>query len=217
MEADPLTKATGWKTFRAVGEALPYPEAPMSRQLLDENPPDYKLSKTINDYSQRHHARLFGQQEQFRGRPVHAGSATHDVAVDFLFKRLKLTPLVDEEIDRERAKIVNDLVATGCADAAELIDRPWVPREQVNPSGQKLRTDGRIAVLELNPCRGLLRAIEPEPAPRPRVWRRIPRQIFLTVRNDFTFNNPVYQAGLGVRYLWRKAAGRDVTRRSLSR
>ena len=217
VEADPLTKATGWKTFRAVAEALPYPEAPMSKQLLDETPPDYELSKTINDYSQRHHARLFSQKEQFRGRPVHAGSATHDVAVDFLFKRFKLTHLVDEEIDRERAKVVNDLVATGCVDAAELIDRPWVPREQVNPSGQKLGTDGRIAVLELNPCRTPLRAVEAEPAPRPGVWRRIPRQFFLTVRNDFAFNNPVYQAGLGLKYLWKKATGREVTRRSPSR
>jgi len=217
VDADALSKATGWKTFRAVAEMLPYPEAPMSKQLFDEAPPDYELSKTINNYSQRHHARLFNQEEQFRGRPIHAGSATHDVAIDFLFKRLKLTHLVDEEIDRERAKVVNDLVATGCVDAAELIERPWVPQEYGNPSDQKLRTDGRIAVLELNPCRTPLRTVEPEPVPRPGVWRRIPRQFFLTVRNDFTFNNPVYQAGVGVKYLWKKATGRRVIRQSPSR
>ncbi len=216
VEADPLTKATGWRSFRALAEAHNYPEAPMSGQLLDEAPPDYELSKTVNDYSKRHHARVFTQPSEFRGRPVHAGSATHDVAIDFLFKRFKLTHLVDTSLDRERAKVVNDLAATGCVDAAELIERPWAPREHINSSNQKLHTDGRIAVLELNPCRSPLLTMEPEPAPKPSVWRRIPRQFFLTVRNDFTYNNPVYQAGLGVRYLWKKIRGGDVTRQTLS-
>ncbi|MBA3973058.1 MAG: hypothetical protein C0504_02430 [Candidatus Solibacter sp.] len=217
VQADPLTKATGWKTFRAVAEALPYPEAPMSKQLLDEAPPDYELSKTINDYSKRHHARVFTQKETFRGRPIHAGSATHDVAIDFLFSRFTLTHLIDASIDNERAKVVNDLIATGCVDAAELIDRPWAPRGHRNSSGQNLNTDGRIAVLELNPCRAPLRAMVPEPAPKPSVWRRIPRQFFLTVRNDFTRNNPAVQAGLGVKYLWKKMTGRKVTPQALSR
>ncbi len=110
---------------------------------------------------------------------------------------------------------VNDLVATGCVDAAELIDRLGYPG--VGNPRSKLRTDGRIAVLELNPCRTPLRTVEPEPVPRPGVWRRIPRQFFLTVRNDFTFNNPVYQAGVGVKYLWKKATGRRVIRQSPSR
>jgi hypothetical protein len=217
VEADALTKATGLKSFRAVAEALPYPEAPMSRQLLDEAPPEYELSKTINDYSKRHHARVFTQKETFRGRPIHAGAATHDVAIGFLFSRMRLTHLIDDDIDRERGKLVNDLIATGCVDAAELIDRPWAPREHRNTSGQKLITDGRIAVLELNPCRTPLRAMEPEPAPKPSIWRRIPRQFFLTVRNDFTHNNPVVQTGLGVKYLWKKMTGRKVTPQALSR
>ena len=216
VETDPLTKATGYRSFRAVAEALPYPEAPMSRQLLDEAPPEFELSKTINNYSQRHHARVFTQKETFRGRPLHAGSATHDVAVDFLFSRMRFTHLIDDDIDRERGKLVNDLIATGCVDAAELIDRPWVPRAHRNTSGQKLRTDGRIAVIELNPCRTPLRATEPEPAPKPSLWRRIPRQFFLTVRNDFTHNNPVVQAGIGVKYLWKKMTARTITPQALS-
>lgn len=217
VTADPLTKATGWKSFRSLAEALPYPEAPMSKQLLDEAPPEYELSKTINNYSQRHHARVFTQKETFRGRPAHAGSATHDISIDFLFGRMKLTHIIDNDIDRERAKVVNDLIATGCVDAAELIDRPWVPREHRNSSGQKLHTDGRIAVIEFNPCRSPLRTVEPEPPPKPSVWRRIPRQFFLTVRNDFTHNNPIIQAGIGVKYLWRKMTGRGITPRTLSR
>jgi len=210
VAADPLTKATGWKSFRAVAEAHDYPEAPMSKQLLDERPPEYELSKTINNYSQRHHARIFSQQTAFRGRPVYAGSATHDVGIDFLFKRFKLTHLIDTTLDQERAKVVNDLVATGCVDTAELIDRPWAPREHLNTSEQKLHTDGRIAVLELNPCRMPRLSMSPEPPPNPSVWRRVPRQFFLTVRNDFTHNNPFYQAGLGIKYLLRKMAGKTV-------
>jgi hypothetical protein len=221
VEADPLTMATGWRTFRSVAESREYPEAPMSAQLLDELPPALELSKALNTYSERHHARIWSQPDQFRGRPVFAVAATEDTAIDFSFKKMRLIHTIDPNLDNERAKIVNDLVDAGCVDAAELIDRPWAPREFRNSTGERVFTDARLLVIELNACRT---AHFPEPvlADKPirvrgRWFQRVPRQIILTIRNDFTRNNPVFQAALGVRYLIGKAGGNERRRARQSR
>lgn len=207
VEAHDLSKRAGWNTFTSVAEARAYPEAPMSAMLLDELPPGRELNKALNTYSKRHHLRLWRQPAEFRGRPVMAASATHDTAIDFSFKRMKLMHLIDSNIDNERSKVVNDLIYTGCVDAAELIARPAVPKESRNAGGQDISTDGRLLVIEMNSCRSP-RPIPPGDADlriSGNAWQKVPRQIFLTVRNDFTRNNPVFQAARGVKYLWMKA------------
>lgn len=210
VEAHPLTIATGWATFRSVAESKAYPEAPMSAQLLDELTPAIELSKALNTYSKRHHARVWTLPDEFRGRPVFALAATEDTAIDFSFKRMRLIHTIDPNLDNERAKVVNDLVAAGCVDAAELFERPWAPREFHNATGEKVFTDSRLLVIELNPCR-TARVEDGNGQPPLRVtgrwYQRIPRQVILTLRNDFTHNNPVVQAALGVRYLIGRAGG----------
>lgn len=213
VEADPLTISSGWATFRSVAESKAYREAPMSRQLLDELAPEVELSKALNTYSKRHHARVWRMPDSFRQRPVFALAATEDTALDFSFSRLRLIHTIDRNLDNERAKIINDLVDAGCADAAELIERPWAPREFRNATGEPVFTDSRLLVVELNPCR--TPHIQGGSAPghalrvRGRWYQRVPRQAILTVRNDFSRNNPTFQAALGVRYLIGKTGANE--------
>ena len=211
VKADPLTRRTGWATFTSVAESRAYPEAPMSEMWLDELPPSLELSKTLNTYSKRHHIRLWPQESLWRDRPVYAAASTQDIGIDFMFRKLKLTHVIDRNIDNERTKVINDLVYAGCVDAAELVDRPWVPRDAKNSTGDHLITDGRVLVIELNPCRAP-RIIPRDQRPirtRGNFLQRVPRQMILTIRNDFSRNNPVFQAGLGVRYLFGKMFRRE--------
>ncbi len=215
IEADPLSKATGWRTFRSVAEALPYPAAPMSAQALDEHPPRGEFSKALNSASKRHHVRVFDEGASWRGLRLHPASATQDVATTFSFSRLRIVHAIDRTIDNERAKLVNDLIQTGCVDAAELIDRPWVPTRTRIASGEVVNTDGAIAVLEMNPCR----AAEANPAaasaavysapPRMNPFAKGLREFILTVGQDFTENNPVRQAYEAGRFLIRRLNGRE--------
>jgi hypothetical protein len=211
VHSDRLTKKTGWMSFRSLAEARPYPAAPMSAMTLDEKQARFQLTKTLNNYSRRHHLRVFDQPDSFNGRPVLAASSTQDIAVTWSFRNTRIIHVIDRNIDNERAKIVNDLVYTGCVDAAELVDRPWVPSETRVATGEKVFTDGAVAVLEINPCRTPLRSLQPGESLRVSggTGQRLGRQFFLTVGNDFTFNNPVYQAGLGLKWLWNRATGRD--------
>lgn len=220
IEADPLSKATGWKTFRSVAESMPYPSAPMSAQLLDERPPRGEFSKALNSASKRHHVRFFAEGAEWRGLRLHPASATQDVATTFSFSRLRIIHAIDRAIDNERAKLVNDLVQTGCVDAAELIDRPWAPPRSRNASGEIVTTDGAIAVLELNPCRAAeasaakQSAASQPPPPRMNPVSRGLREFLLTVGQDFTDNNPIRQAWQGAQFLIRRVSGRELKDRT---
>ncbi len=209
--ADPLTKKSGWMCFRSVAESRPYPAAPMSRMLLDEQFAKLSFSKSLSNYSKRHHLRIFSQAERWNGRPLMAAASTQDLGITLSFSNRRIIHVVDRNIDNERAKIVNDLVYTGCVDAAELVERPWIPAESKIGTGEMIRTDGSIAVIELNPCRTPLRTLDSSDPVRVSggIGQKMSRRVFLTLGNDFTFNNPVYQAGLGLKFLWNRMLGRE--------
>jgi hypothetical protein len=77
-------------------------------------------------------------------------AATEDTAIRV--QGFHLTHSIDPKIDDERAKVVNDLVFTGCVESAALLPRNSVPRT-LNEKGEELLvTDGSIAVLQLNDC-----------------------------------------------------------------
>ncbi|HEY3442215.1 MAG TPA: LssY C-terminal domain-containing protein [Paludibaculum sp.] len=211
LKADRLSKATGWMSFRSLAEARPYPTAPMSSMTLDESPARFQFSKALNSYSKRHHLRIFDQSEQWNGRAIGAASSTQDVGVTWAFRNSRLIHVIDRNIDNERAKIINDLVYTGCVDAAQLVPRPWVPQQAKVATGEMIETDGAVAVIELNPCRTPLRTLASD-APLPVSGgkaERAGRKFVLILGNDLTFNNPIYQAGKGAQFLWRRATGRD--------
>ena len=57
---------------------------------------------------------------------------------------------IDSAIDRERAKVVNDLLFTGRVQSVALVERPGVPKSTQNATGDSVATDARMAVLLLN-------------------------------------------------------------------
>ncbi|MBZ5584347.1 MAG: LssY C-terminal domain-containing protein, partial [Acidobacteriia bacterium] len=79
-----------------------------------------------------------------------AVAATHDIGISFSEQNRTFIHRIDPLIDRERAKVVNDLIYTGQVRAISLVDRPQVPQQGQNATGDNLETDGKIAVLALN-------------------------------------------------------------------
>jgi hypothetical protein len=74
-------------------------------------------------------------------------AATHDTGIDFSAEDRTFIHKVDSQIDRERTKVLNDLLLTGQVRSFVLVDRPAVPRGSANATGDKLITDGKMAVL----------------------------------------------------------------------
>ncbi len=83
----------------------------------------------------------------FDGKPVWVCAATHDIGIDFSPEKRTFIHKIDSEVDHERAKVVADLLLTGHVKALSLVARPKAPRESSNATGDKLITDGAMAVL----------------------------------------------------------------------
>jgi hypothetical protein len=137
------------ETARALIEARGYKEGPMSILLLDGKAPDFAFQKGNNTFAQRHHLRIFRRPETFNGKPVWVCSSTHDIGIDFSDRDRTFIHKIDPEIDHERAKVVNDLLFTGMVRSIALVERPAIPQDATNATGDALKTDGSMAVLLL--------------------------------------------------------------------
>jgi hypothetical protein len=80
--------------------------------------------------------------------PVWVAAATHDISITLSPANYSFTHGIDPNIDAERSKVVNDLLFTGRVKAIALVDRPDMPKDASNATGDPLATDGKQAVLE---------------------------------------------------------------------
>lgn len=205
---DEVTAQSVFSTVRTLAGNETYRQAPMSTLLLDERPPVLTLSKTTNTFASRHHLRIFDPHKRFNGVSVYTSSATQDIGIGFSRSHKTFIHLIDQYIDNERSKVVNDLVFTGCVQAAQLVPRPWVPLDANNSTGDRLRTDGAIAVLQISDC-AHPRSTAVENAVPPGRFERITRDTFLSIRNSVYRGNLVYQGASGGVQLHRYLASRN--------
>ena len=99
-------------------------------------------------FNGRENSRLNFHNRQFG--EIDAGiAATHDTGIDFSEQNRTFIHKIDSQIDRERAKVVNDLLFTGRVRSVALVDRPAVPQHGQNATGDGLETDAKMAVLIL--------------------------------------------------------------------
>ncbi len=200
VNVDQLTAASTFQTLKSIAGDEGYSEAPMSTLLLDERPPVFTLSKTTNTFSSRHHLRVFEPGMRYQGLQVLTSSSTQDIGIAFSRKQKNFIHVIDEYIDNERSQVVNDLSFTGCVDAMELVPRSWVPLDAYNATGDRLRTDGAIAVMRINECSNP-KTIEVQRVPPPPLFNRSVRNTMLTLRNMVWRGNVAYQGVDGGRKL----------------
>jgi hypothetical protein len=148
-QASKLGEKSKFETMRAIAEDRGYSEAPVSILYLDGRPPDMVFEKANNTFSKRHHLRIWLRPDPYQGRPVWVCAATHDTGIDFSAKDRTFIHKIDSQIDLERSKVVNDLLLTGDVQSLLMVDRPSVPRNGQNATGDNLTTDGRMAALIL--------------------------------------------------------------------
>ncbi|HEU0121008.1 MAG TPA: LssY C-terminal domain-containing protein [Bryobacteraceae bacterium] len=200
LQADALTADSTFLTMKSIAGSSGYQQAPMSTLLLDGRAPLLTLSKTTNTFSARHHLRIFDMRTEYLGARVLTSSSTQDIGIAFSRKKKTFIHVIDEYIDNERSKVVNDLSFTGCVDGVELLPRPWAPLDAYNSTGDRLRTDGAIAVLQINECTNPKTIQAPTP-PLPNRFQRSVRNTVLTIRNDLYRGNVVYQGITGFQKL----------------
>ena len=190
--SDQLTAASTFETMKTLTGNQTYTQAPMSTLLLGDEEPLFTLQKTTNTFSSRHHVRVFPTGETFDGKTVLTASSTQDTAIAFSYRQKTFIHVIDQYLDNERSKVVDDLDFTGCVDLVGLIPRPWVPQDAYNSTGDRLRTDGEAAVLFLNDC-AAPRTSPGTPAIRAGLLERSERNTVLSIKNQLYRGNVVYQ------------------------
>lgn len=190
--SEELNAGSTFRTLKTISGNQTYTQAPMSVLLLDERPPIYTLSKTTNTFASRHHLRIFPTTAKWDGQRVLTASSTQDIGIAFSRRRKTFIHVIDEHIDNERAKIVNDLKFTGCVESLDMVPRPWVPTDASNSTGDRLLTDGQAAVLHISTCDNPRKTPEIVSQPPGRLERST-RNTVLTIRNGLYRGNVIYQ------------------------
>lgn len=196
LPTDELNANSTFRTVKTITGNQTYTQAPMSVLLLDERPPLFALSKTTNTFASRHHLRVFPTDKTYGRKAVLTASSTQDIGIAFSKKQKTFIHVIDQHIDNERSKIVADLVFTGCVDRLDMVDRPWVPQDAYNSTGDRLLTDGKAAVLRVNACDQPYTTPDTS-APPPNRSVRITRDTSLTIRSSLYRGNLIYQGIAG--------------------
>ena len=150
VDAASLNVTSGMRTFTAVVLKKGYDRAPFSTLYISGRSPDLTFQKQLNTFAKRHHIRLW-KVGTYQGKDAWLGAATHDIGMGIDMKGVKPNwyHTVDPRVDRERDKIMNDLMFGGKVKAYALVDRPEMPKRLQTPGGNNRDTDGRILVLAL--------------------------------------------------------------------
>ena len=148
---DPISKRAVLRQFLAVLSVRNYSRLPMEKQWMDGKANDLALQKGLDSYDKRDHLRIWSEPLTWQGQPIWISSSTHDNAAT-LSLRKGFIHRVDNDIDDERSKIVRDLTLAGCVDAVHLTTRPEMPNFMENATGDALRTDKAISVVQLRDC-----------------------------------------------------------------
>jgi hypothetical protein len=145
--ASSLNPVAKFETIEALAEDRGYSEAPVSVLLLEGRPPDLVFEKLNNTFARRHHLRIWQRPGAWQGRPVWVVAATHDMGISFSPATCNFIHRIDSSIDREREKVLDDLVLTGRVVSILMVDRAAIPKNAQNATGDNLVTDGKMAVL----------------------------------------------------------------------
>lgn len=149
-DAANLNVRSGLRTFTAVVLKNGYHRAPFSDLYISGRKPDLTFQKQLNTFAKRHHIRIWNVGT-YQGHDVWLGAATHDIAMGIDRKGVKphWYHVVDTRVDRERDKIMNDLMFPGKVKEYCLVERPQMPKKNLTPAGNSRDTDGRMLVLAL--------------------------------------------------------------------
>jgi LssY C-terminus len=195
---------TNIRSIRAVADGHGDSTAPMSDLLVEDQKADMSWQKSFNDVSKRHHIRIWKQPTTWNGLQVWIGAATHDI--DFAFWRpgTAMTHRIAENVDEERDKVVNDLLFTSCTSVLDTPERFDIPQFTRNATGDPMRTDTRLAILQVNACAAPASSLQFTNAALPlhgSQVQRFARREILSLRSDVVRENIYWRSYEGVRWM----------------
>jgi|SRR5690242_14951719 len=155
------------REMRAMSSLNSYSHLPISNQWLSGKAPDIRLQKSFDSYQKREHIRIWNEDELEQN--FWAGSVIRETSATWSFRTGRFIHHVETDLDAEREKVVRDLTLGGCVANVYRVQRGEKSEEVKNASGDTLRSDGSLAVIELNDCEP--QAMAAVPPSRVLAWR----------------------------------------------
>lgn len=192
QSADILNQRSFRDGYHAFTTAQGYATAPVSDLRYQGQTPDLVFQKSFNTIAKRHHIRIWAAGE-WQDQALWLGAASHDIGVDFDSSKLIFTHRIDQRLDFERTKVINDLAYVGCLDAVSYVDRTVLASRIMRK--RDIQTDGRLAVSFvghcLSPTLGRLEQLTEDS--KPRLLYRLSQRTILETRNYLLRRNAYYQ------------------------
>jgi LssY C-terminus len=209
-EIDEAFDAAGWlpadrtspqsvsKQLKAFLTLSNYPTMPMSRQLLGGRPQDLTWQKSFNSYGKREHVRLWSQPLTVQGQTAWLSAYTRETSAALSVTNHNFIHHIDRNLDDGVNMLVRDLSLTGCVESVHQLPRPQLNETLVNSTGDEMRTDGTLTVVNLKHCnRPVVEYSHSNPLipihPRSRLVRFFRTQVLL-YKSDVVRGNIIYSA-----------------------
>ena len=193
--SDAISTKSVLREFHAIFSLNNYPRMPMASHLLDGRLSDWALEKGFDSYAKRDHLRVWSVADQWEGQSIWLSAATGESGASWSLRTGKFVHHVEPDLDAEREKVVNDLTVAGCVSSGYTAPRPAMSHDVVGSSGNSMRTDGSVAIVQLKDCSityAALPAAEIATRPHSKFARFLRREV-LTARNAWR-QNIVYDA-----------------------
>lgn len=175
-----------------------YANAPMSTQLMDGEKVTTTWEKGLDSYEKREHLRLWARDDVFEGQTVWIGAMTRETGATLSVRHHSFIHHIDSDMDDGRTMIIRDLNLAGCVAAVYYVARPQMAHSAMNSTGDPMRTDGSLAVVQLKDCENPVFAQTADDQtvqsrPRSKFARYVRMQV-LSFRSDLIRGNIVYGA-----------------------
>jgi len=198
LPGDPNSTRAFIKQFEAFLTFTNYPTMPVSHQLLSGKPQDFTWQKSFDSYGKREHVRLWGQPQPVMNQEAWLAAYTRETSAVLSLRYHKFIHHIDRNLDDGVNMLVRDLTLSGCVDSVYLLPRPDVRPLMVNSSGDEMRTDGMLTIVQLKDCpRPSIEYTRLNPLipirPRSRIVRYFRNEVLL-YKSDVVRGNILYSA-----------------------
>jgi hypothetical protein len=194
--SDSVSKRAFMHNLYALLNNSGYAQEPMTTFLLNGRPEDMNWQKGLNSYGRRDHLRIWQWTPEGAENSVWVSSSTHDTGAVLSVKYKGFVHHISPNVDDERAKVIRDLNFAGCVRSVSYVPRGGMAANTQNATGDLMRTDGEVAIVELKDCEPANPELDSNAAggkfrPGNHAFRYVRKQI-LTFRNDIWRANIIY-------------------------
>jgi len=198
LPGDPNSRTAFFKQFEAFLTFNNYPTMPVSHQLLGGEAQDYTWQKSFDSYGKREHLRVWSRPQKIEEQDAWLSAYTRETSAALSLRYHKFIHHIDRNLDDGVNMLVRDLTLSGCVDSVYLISRPDVHPLMVNSTGDEMRTDGMLTIVQLKDChRPLIEYTRSNPLipirPRSRIVRYFRNEVLL-YKSDVIRGNIIYSA-----------------------